>query len=246
MRHLLKLTWLEIKIFLREPMGAIGTVLFPVIIFVVLAGLIGDRSREGRQTFSSGYDLPVLVTLFVALGAVTSLIAIISIYREGGILKRLRATPLRPLTILSAHVAAKMVFTVATLALLAAVGRRFYVGDPPSSPILFLVAVVAVTLSVLSIGFVLASVVPTARFAQPLASMLLYPLLAVSGLFFPLDVLPGAWRTAALVSPLAHAVELLRSVWAGEPFLGQWPALAVLAANLVLCSAIASRVFRWE
>lgn len=246
MRQLLKLTWLEVKIFLREPMGAVGTVLFPVIIFVVLAGLAGDRGREGRRMFANAHDLPVLVTLFVALGAVTSLIAIISIYREGGILKRLRATPLKPLTILSAHVAAKMLFTLTTLGLLAAVGRRFYVGNPPSNPVLFLAAVVAVTVSVLSIGFVLASLVPTARFAQPLASMLLYPLLAVSGLFFPLELLPGAWEAAALASPLTQAVALLRAIWAGEPLLAQWLALAVLAGNFALCSAIASRVFRWE
>ena len=176
----------------------------------------------------------------------TSLIAIISIYREGGILKRLRATPLRPLTILGAHVAAKMVFTVSTLALLAVAGRRFYAGPPPASPIAFLLAVVLATVSVLSIGFVLASLVPTARFAQPLASMLLYPLLAVSGLFFPLDILPGAWRTAALLSPLAHAVDLLRGTWGGAGWGEHWVAVAALVANLAISSAIASRVFRWE
>ena len=33
-RGLLKLTWLEIKIFLREPLGALGTVLIPVVVFV--------------------------------------------------------------------------------------------------------------------------------------------------------------------------------------------------------------------
>ena len=40
-----------------------------------------------------------------------SLVTIISIYREGGILKRLRATPLRPHTILTAHVLVKLLFT---------------------------------------------------------------------------------------------------------------------------------------
>lgn len=243
MRHLLKLTWLEIKIFVREPMGAIGSVLFPVIIFVVLAGV----SRDGdRPMLTEAGDLPVLITLFIALGAVTSLIAIISIYREGGILKRLRATPLRPLTILGAHVAAKMVFTGSTLVLLAFAGRRFYAGSPPESPASFLLAVGLATVSVLSIGFVVASLVPTARFAQPLASILLYPLIGVSGLFFPLDVLPGAWHTAALLSPLAHAVDLLRGTWAGAPWGEHWVAAAALVANFALCSAVASRVFRWE
>ncbi|MFQ5525843.1 MAG: ABC transporter permease [Thermoanaerobaculia bacterium] len=243
MRHLLTLTWLEIKIFLREPMGAIGTVLVPVILFIVLAGVGGD---DDPSMFSGGGDLPVLITMFIALGGVTSLTAIISIYREGGILKRLRATPLRPLSILGAHVAAKMLFTVATLVLLAAAGRRFYTGSPPASLLGFLVAVALVTLSVLSVGFVFASVISTARFAQPLASMLLYPLLGVSGLFFPLEILPGAWHTAARLSPLAHAVDLLRGTWSGLPWSDHWIAVAVLFGNFLLCSAVASKVFKWE
>jgi ABC-2 type transport system permease protein len=48
--------------------------------------------------------LPVLAAVLIAISAVLSLVNIISIYREGGILKRLRATPLRPQTILTAHV----------------------------------------------------------------------------------------------------------------------------------------------
>ena len=51
----------------------------------------------------------------MALSAVLSLVTIISIYREGGILKRLRATPLRPYTILTAHVIVKLLFTAVTL-----------------------------------------------------------------------------------------------------------------------------------
>ena len=58
-------------------------------------------------------DLPVLATILMALSAVMSLVTIISIYREGGILRRLRATPLRPATILGAQVLVKLLFTSA-------------------------------------------------------------------------------------------------------------------------------------
>ncbi len=241
-RHFLRLTWLEIKIFLREPLGAIGTILVPVALFV----LLGQLERGSGTPSSLARDLPIVVTLLVAVGGVTSLIAIVSIYREGGILKRLRATPLAPLTILSAHVAVKLVFTALTLGLLALVGRRFYIGPPPPAVASFLAAVALVMVSVLAIGFVFASLVPTARFAQPLASMLLYPLFAVSGLFFPLDVLPGGWQTALQLSPLTHAVDLLRATWSGTGWAGQGLAVAALALNFALCTALAAKVFRWE
>ena len=42
-RGLWKLTWLEIKIFMREPLGALGTILIPVAIFVGFGRLAGGR-----------------------------------------------------------------------------------------------------------------------------------------------------------------------------------------------------------
>ena len=57
-----------------------------------------------------------------------SLVAIMAIYREGGILKRLRATPLRPHTILAAHVLVKLLFSAITVAAMLLAGRSYYPG----------------------------------------------------------------------------------------------------------------------
>src|SRR5579862_3611644 len=127
-RGLWKLTWLEIKIFLREPMGAFGTILFPVLVFVVVGRLMGGRVPPSSIA-ATGFlrvGLPVLASVLMALSGVLSLVTIISIYREGGILKRLRATPLRPLTILTAHVLVKLALTIVSLALLLLAGKRYY------------------------------------------------------------------------------------------------------------------------
>jgi ABC-2 type transport system permease protein len=241
--HLAKLTWVEIKIFLREPMGAIGTVLIPVVLFVVLGRFVGRNTKA--PSFVSD-ELPVFVVIFIAIGAALSLTTIIAIYREGGILKRLKATPLSPLVILMAHVVVKLILTSITLALLVLAGRRFYSGSPPPALWSFFLGVILVSLSLLSLGFVLASVVRTARFAQPLGSILLYSLLSISGLFFPIRYLPGFWRGLALASPLTHAVDLLRALWTGAGWASAWVAVLVLLANLVLCTLLSAKVFRWE
>src|SRR5437899_6950528 len=113
MTGLLKLTWIETKIFLREPLGVIGSVVVPLFVFVAVSGSTEPASAADRAR-AAGLDAsfaPALSSMMLALGAVTSLVAIVSIYREGGILKRLRATPLQPLTILSAHVIVKLLFT---------------------------------------------------------------------------------------------------------------------------------------
>jgi ABC-2 type transport system permease protein len=121
MRGLWKLTWIEIKVFLREPMGAFGTILFPVIIFLVVGRVVGRRMDPSALASSSFIRVgwPVIVSLIIVISTVLSLVTIISIYREGGILKRLRATPLRPQTILTAHVIVKLLLTAATMVLLA-------------------------------------------------------------------------------------------------------------------------------
>src|SRR5713226_1724115 len=126
LRGLWKLTWIEIKIFLREPLGAFGTIGVPVLVFLVLGRVAGRRLAPSSLAASSfiRVGLPVLASLLIAISAVLSLVTIIAIYREGGILKRLRATPLRPQTILTAHVIVKLILTAATLALMILAGKR--------------------------------------------------------------------------------------------------------------------------
>src|SRR6187401_2244504 len=160
MRGLFQLTWLEIKIFLREPLGAIGTLLVPVAMFLVVGramnrGSGAPRTPGGLEFLQSG--LPVMASVFMAISAVISLVTIISIYREGGILKRLRATPLRPYTILSAHVLVKLVFTAVTLTLMILAGRRFYPLGLQAPVMSFAAALLLSTFSILSIGFIIAS-----------------------------------------------------------------------------------------
>src|SRR5208282_694658 len=119
--------------------------------------------------------LPVFASVLIAISAVLSLVTIISIYREGGILKRLRATPLRPQTILSAHVIVKLLLTAATLALMFLAGKRYFPLGSQVPWFSFTIALLISTWSILSVGFVIASIVPTARFAQPLGAIILYP-----------------------------------------------------------------------
>ena len=248
MRGLLKLTWLEVKIFVREPMGVFGTVGMPVFIFFIGTRLVGarvPRRLPPAGMFDSAF-VPVLAAMLITISAVVSLVTVVSIYREGGILKRLRATPLRPTTILTAHVLVKLLFTFITVLLLVAAGRRYYPAGAafPVGP--FVLALVFTTWSLLSIGFIVASVVPTARFAQPLAAVLLYPMLGISGLFFPVALLPPNLAAVARVLPMTRAVSLLTGVWHGEPWAAHTMDIVALAATFGVCTVLSSRLFRWE
>ncbi len=248
LRGLWKLAWIEIKIFLREPLGAFGTIGVPVLIFLVL-GRVASRGLAAPSLAASGFirvGLPVLASLLIALSSVLSLVTIISIYREGGILKRLRATPLRPQTILTAHVIVKLLLTAATLALMILAGKRYYPVGVQVPFFSFTMALLISTWSILSIGFLIASIVPTARFAQPIGAVILYPMIALSGLFVPIESLPPALHAAARVLPLTYAVSLLQGIWNGDTWLAHVGDVAALVLVFIVCTALSAKVFRWE
>ena len=244
LRGLFRLTWLELKIFMREPLGAIGSIVMPVLLYV-LFGRLGRAIAPPSRVVASNYfrvTIPVLVSVLIALNAVLSLVAIIAIYREGGILKRLRATPLRPWTILTAHVLVKLLLTGITLTLMLLAGRRYYPVGADVRIVDFAFALLITTWSILSIGFLIASIVPTARFAQPVGAIVLYPMLAVSGLFIPRDILPP-WLQHL---PLSYAVSLLQGIWTGDAWSAHVGDVAALAVTFAVCTALSAKVFRWE
>jgi ABC-2 type transport system permease protein len=239
-----RLTWIEIKVFMREPLGAVGSIVMPVVVFLLL-GRLGRTIAPARSLSTSTFfrvNVPVFVAILIALNAVLSLVAIIAIYREGGILKRLRATPLRPWTILTSHVLVKLSLTATTLALMLLAGRRYYPSGIDVPAFSFAIALIITTVSILSLGFLIASIVPTARFAQPIGAIILYPMFVVSGLFIPAQVLP-AWLQYL---PLSYAVSLLQGIWKGEPWSMHVGDVVGLAAVFVICTALSARVFRWE
>lgn len=248
LRGLLTLTWLEIKIFVREPLGVIGTIGIPVLVFVVLGRIAAPRpGRPGTGAPDlMTIDLPILTAILIAFSAVMSLVTIVAIYREGGILKRLRATPLRPHTILAAHVIVKLLFTALTLAVMVVAGRRYFPPGIDAPVVSFGLALLYCTLCIVSLGFLIASAVPTARFAQPIGTLILYPMIGLSGLFVPIPALPPALRIVARALPTTYTVSLLRGIWRGEGWLPHASDVGALALIFLICTAISSRVFRWE
>jgi ABC-2 type transport system permease protein len=247
LRGLWNLTWLEIKIFVREPLGVFATIGIPVVVLVVMGRVVGSRPPAvlAANTLVR-VGLPVFVCIMIAINAVLSLVTIISIYREGGILKRLRATPLRPQTILAAHVIVKLLLTAATLMLMVLAGKRYYPVDVNVPVIAFTIALLVTTVSILSIGFLIASLVPTARFAQPVGAFVLYPMIALSGLFVPIASLSPMLQTAARAMPLTYAVSLLEGIWRGDAWSAHAGDLLALAIVFVICTALSAKMFRWE
>jgi ABC-2 type transport system permease protein len=71
-------------------------------------------------------------------------------------------------------------------------------------------------------------------------------MLALCGLFVPLNSLPPVLRVVARVLPLTYAVSLLQGIWKGEAWSAHIGDVAALVVVFAICTALSAKVFRWE
>ncbi|HSL34383.1 MAG TPA: ABC transporter permease [Candidatus Limnocylindrales bacterium] len=240
-------TWTQTKLYLREPIATFFTIFFAPL-FLVLFGLI--YGNEPSEFFGGLGSMDVTVPAYLGIIIVTvGLIGLpiqTSVNRELGILRRYRVTPLRPLTYIAADVISYWAMAAVGMLLLVVVGKIAYdirfEGDILSVMAGFTLA----TLSFLSMGFVLASISPTARVAQTVGMVLSYPMMFLSGATIPYELLPSTVQRIADFLPLTYVVRLMRGLWFGRPWSELGLEVAVLAAILIVCSLISARFFRWE
>lgn len=247
MRSLWKLTWVEAKLFLREPVGAFFTLAFPVLVLLLFGSIYGNKPSElfgGLGTID--VSVPAYAAMIIGTAGLMGLPITLSSYREKGVLRRLGATPLRPQTVLIAEMLVLFGMTVLGMALLIVIGKLVYGLHFSGNPLSVALAFVLGCLSFYALGFILAGLLPSARSTQIVSMAVFYPMLFLSGAGMPRELLSESIRRFSLVLPLTHVVTLLRGLWIGEPWSQHWSEVVILAAVLLGGTLVSARVFRWE
>jgi len=247
MRGLWKLTWSETKLFLREPMAFFFTLIFPLMMLFLFGSMYGNEPSDLLGGLGSvDVSVPAYTAMIIGTTGLISLTISITSYREKGVLRRLRATPLRPQAILIAEVLVLLLTTVVGVALLIIAAKVVYGLRFSGNPLSVLGAFLLSTVSFFALGFVLASLAPTARTGQVVAMVLFYPMLFLSGASLPWELLPEGVKRFARFLPMTHVVSLLRGLWIGEAWSEHLANVGVLAATLVLGVVVSAKTFRWE
>ena len=167
--------------------------------------------------------------------------------REKLILKRLSATPLQRWTLIGSNVITRLLIGIVQTVLIVGVGARLFGVTILGSPLDVAVLVVLGALMFISLGYVVASFVPTEESANMVTSILQFPLMFLSGIFFPLEQMPDWLRSVAAALPLTYLGDALRQVMVGgTPFVPVVVSIGVLAIWLLACLGISSRFFRWQ
>jgi ABC-2 type transport system permease protein len=247
MKGFWKLAWVEVKLYLRQPEAAFFTLVFPVLLLFLFGSIYGNKPNPffgGRGMVD--VSAPAYLAMIIGSTGLMSMAITVSGHREKGVLRRYRATPLRPAAILVSQVFVHFLMTLLGGILLVVAARLAYGLRFEGRPLDVLFGFTLSCLSFFAVGFLLASVARTARAANILGMVLFFPNLFLSGATIPKQVFPPAVKALSKFVPLTHVVNLLQGLWIGDPFGRHLLELAVLAGLLVLGVAVSAKAFRWE
>lgn len=247
LRLLGKLITTEVKLYLREPIGLFFSLFLPVTLLIMMGIIFGNEpvpELGGQGPLDAG--LPGYAALIIGILGIAGVPIETATRRETGVLRRFRATPLRPLTYIAGNVLSNFAVMVLGVTVVFLLGRFGY-GVPfhGSLPTLAL-GVFLSAAAFLSVGYVLASVVPTAKVAMVVGNVLLYPMVVLSGVVVPRHVMPETIQNVAQFVPLTHVVTLFAGLWSGHGLGEYLLEIAVLGGVLIVGVALAAWSFRWE
>lgn len=247
LRSLVSLVLVDLRLYVREPVAAFFTVAFPVMLVLIFGAIYGNEPQEMFEGYGSmDVSMPAYTALILGTVGLLGVAITTSSYREAGILRRFRLTPLRPLVYIAADVTANLIMTLVGMGGVVLMGWLLYRVQFEGNAVSVLLAIILSGTAMFAVGYLIAGLAPNARAAQVIGMVLLYPMLFLSGAGIPLEVMPDSIRAISDYLPLTYVVRLLRGLWFGESWGSLLLETGVLLGVLVVCTAIAARVFRWE
>ncbi len=244
MHALAKLTVIEAKLFVRDTSNLLFVILLPTALMAVFAsipGLSEPSTDFGGLRFVDVW-VPSLMVMSVAIVGLQAMPVYLSSYRENGILRRLSTTPVHPVNLLIAQLLVNLVAAVVAVAVLITVGSIAFDVPVPAHAFGFAAAFLLGTAALFGVGLVVAALVPGARAAFAIGTLLFMVTMFFGGLYVPRHVLPEVLVRVGNVLP--PGVQALQDAWTGTG--PQALHLLVMAGIAGVLALVAARLFRWE
>lgn len=236
----------ELKLFVREKSGPSFAIGLPMVLLIVFGNI--PFYNERRESFG-GFTLldlyvPILAAFVLATLSFNIVPQVLAGYREKGVLRRLRTTPVGPARVLGAQLVVNLTTAAVSVTAVLLVARLAFGVLLPRQLGGYVISIVLTALALLAIGLFIAAASPNSRIAGAVGATLFYVMMFFAGLFLPLAAMPPLLRHISRATPLGAAVQALTDATEGH-----WPhplQLITLAAYSVVFGAGAVRLFRWE
>jgi len=168
-------------------------------------------------------------------------------YRKNGVLKRLKATPLKAAEFLAAQVVSRLILIMAVFTVVYQ-GADFFLHFQRLGSLLDLYLIFALgSACLVSLGLLVAARVTSEELAGGVLNMLSWPMMFLSGVWFSLEGAPPALRFVADLMPLTHLIDAARAVMTeGATLVQVAPHLYFLGGMTAAFLAVGAWTFRWE
>lgn len=236
----------EARLFGREPGAMFWILAFPVGLLTILGAIPMFREPNpnlGGQRLIDLY-VPVVVLLAMIVAGIQTMPAVLSSYRERGILRRLAVAPARPADLLTAQIVVHAVAVAVSVVLALVVGRVVFDVALPAQLIGYLLAVVLTLAAALSMGAAIAAVSSSTRVAQTVGTIVFFPMMFCAGVWLPVQAMPELLQRFVELTPFGAASQIL-----GQAASGNWPSvtgMAVVGGWAIVLTATAIKWFRWQ
>jgi ABC-2 type transport system permease protein len=231
----------ERRQFWRNPSAAFFNFMLPLLFLVLIASVFSTDEEELDVLVPGIAGMAVMATTF------SSLAFNLTFLREQGILKRVRGTPLPPLSYFGGLLASAVANAVVQVVLVVVIGHLAYgVSWPRDAGELALFTALGVV-AFGSLGIAFAHAIPNFDAAPAYVNAVFLPAIFISGVFYSTDSLPAVLDAIAKALPLKHVIDGLRGgIVTGAGVSHHLTALAVLGGWAVAGVFLAVRNFRWE
>jgi ABC-2 type transport system permease protein len=236
----------EARLAWRQPAGMIAGIGISLVLLIIFGELPVFQKSSARLDGLSAFEIyiPILIAFSIGVIALTYLPGPLVAYREQGFLRRLSTTPAPASWVLGAQLVVQACLMVISVLVLLIGSVVFFAAPAPKNPAGLILAVLLSIAALFAIGLAIAAVAWTPAAARGIMAAAFYPLMFFAGLYFPVQLLPGALQAVSHATPLGAAVQAIQAAMV-QGFPPAAP-LLVLAAYALVFGFVAKRFFRWE
>lgn len=205
-----------------------------------------QESIQSKQLRQIDWMVPGILAMSVLMLGLFGSVTLVE-WRFNQILKRFNATPISRVTIISTQVVYRLVLVVIQTSIIIAIAYFVFNVEVVGSWLVLFGLVILGTLTFICLGYLAVARARTVEAAMPIVQLMQFPMLFLSGIFFPVDMMPDFMRPIVAAMPLTYLGDALRQTMVGAT--PQQPLIvnvAVLGGWLVVSLVLAIRLFRWE